>query len=117
METEERAGPGTLMTETMEKAPGRTEGLGYQTAKKTAVVGAVFGGVFAVVLVANLIGSAVIGPAREIRLDAMKLRVQKEPDNEELLTEIRQLDLKIRRDRLWRSARPPTCFWPASLSP
>jgi len=104
METEERAGPGTLMTETMEKAPGRTEGLGYQTAKKTAVVGAVFGGVFAVVLVANLIGSAVIGPAREIRLDAMKLRVQKEPDNEELLTEIRQLDLKIRRDRLWRWA-------------
>jgi len=90
------------MTETMEQIPERDKGLGYQTARRTAIVGAVFGCIFAALLVANLIGSAVLGPARELRLDAMKLRVQKEPDNKELLAEIRRLDLKIRRDRLWR---------------
>lgn len=102
METETREGDGTLMTEATEEIPVREQGVGYQTAKRTAIVGAVFGGVFAALLVANLIGSAVIEPARENRLDAMKLRVQKEPGNEDLLVEIRRLDLKIRRNRLWR---------------
>lgn len=73
-----------------------------RSARMTAVVGAVFVGVFMVLLVVNLIGSAVIGPSRENRLAAMKTRVQEEPTNEELLSAIRQLDLKIRRDRIWR---------------
>ena len=90
------------MTEAAEPTSVREQGLAYQTARRTAIVGAVFTGVFAILLVANVIGIAVIGPARESRLDALKLRVQKEPDNETLLEEIRQLDLKIRRGRLWR---------------
>ncbi len=50
----------------------------------------------------NLIGSAILGPSRETKLAALKLQVQKDPANETLLSEVRQLDLKIRRDRIWR---------------
>jgi len=76
--------------------------LWYRAARSTAIISAVFAGIFTSLLVANLIGSAVLGPARENKLEAMKLRVQKDPANEILLSEIRQLDLKIRRDRIWR---------------
>jgi outer membrane protein assembly factor BamB len=74
----------------------------YQAARTTAIVGAVFSAIFTALLVGNLIGSAVIGPWREDRLAAMKVQVQQEPTNQDLLSEIRRLDLKIRRDRLWR---------------
>jgi len=74
----------------------------YQAARTTAIAGAVFSAIFTVLLVENLIGSGVIGPWRENRLAAMKVQVPKEPGNRELLSEIRRLDLKIRRDRTWR---------------
>lgn len=74
----------------------------HQAMRTTAFVGAVFSAIFAGLLVVNLVGSAIIGPARENKLAALKVQVQKEPGNQELLSEIRQLDLKIRRDRLWR---------------
>jgi outer membrane protein assembly factor BamB len=74
----------------------------HQAARTTAITGAVFSAIFAVLLVANLVGSGIIGPRRENRLAAMKVQVQKDPANQDLLSKIRQLDLKIRRDRLWR---------------
>ena len=74
----------------------------HQAARTTAIVGAAFSAIFTVLLVVNLVGSAVIGPWRENKLAAMKVQVQKDPANQDLLTTIRQLDLKIRRDRLWR---------------
>jgi len=74
----------------------------YQTLRNTALVGAVFSAIFTVLLVMNLVGSAVLGPRRETRLAAMKLQIQKEPRNQQLLSDIRRLDLKIRRDRIWR---------------
>jgi len=73
-----------------------------RTAKTTSIVGGVFTGIFTVLLVVNLIGSAVIGPSREIKLTGLQSQVQKDPANETLLSEVRQLDLKIRRDRIWR---------------
>jgi len=73
-----------------------------RTARSTVIVGAVFTAVFSALLIANLIGSAVLGPARENKLAAMKLDLQKDATNETLLSAIRQLDLKIRRDRIWR---------------
>lgn len=90
------------MTQAREQLRVRDAGVAYRAARTTAIVGAVFSGVFVVLLIANLIGSAIIGPARELTLDAMKLQVQKDPGNEALLAEIRQLDLRIRRNRLWR---------------
>lgn len=74
----------------------------HRAAKSTAIVAGVFTGILAALLTANLVGSAILGPARELKLEQMKLQVQKEPGNETLLSEIRQLDLKIRRDRIWR---------------
>ncbi len=73
-----------------------------QAARTTAIVAAVFAAIFAGLLVANLVGSAILGPGRENELAAMKVRVQKDPANETLLAGIRQLDLEIRHDRLWR---------------
>ena len=76
--------------------------LWQRAARSTAIVGAVFAGIFTALLIANLIGTAVLGPSQENGLEAMKLQVQKDPANETLLSAIRQLDLKIRRDRIWR---------------
>jgi outer membrane protein assembly factor BamB len=74
----------------------------HRTAKTTAIVGAVFTGILTALLIANLIGSTILGPSREDRLEAMRLELQKDPDNEALVSEIRQLDLRIRRDMFWR---------------
>jgi len=90
------------MAQTMEQTRSDGGDVRYRMARDTAVVGAVFSAIFTALLVANLMGSGVIGPWRENRLAAMKLQVQKEPMNQELISQIRQLDLKIRRDRIWR---------------
>ena len=73
------------MTQTPEPIRTRDETIAHRTARTTAAVGAVFTGIFFVLLVINLFGSAVLGPARENELAAMKLQVQNEPDNKELL--------------------------------
>lgn len=90
------------MTQTTESIPPRDASPGLKAARTTALVGGVFTAIFAALLVVNLIGSAVLGPHRENRLAAMQVQVQKDPTNQGLLSEIRQLDFKIRRDRLWR---------------
>jgi outer membrane protein assembly factor BamB len=90
------------MTQATEQTCSHDGDVRYQTVRNTAIVGAVFAAIFTVLLVINLIGSGVVGPWRENRLAAMKLRVQKEPTNQELVSQVRQLDLKIRRDRIWR---------------
>jgi outer membrane protein assembly factor BamB len=76
----------------------------HQAARTTALVGAAFTAIFTLSLALNLIGSGILGPWREDKLAALKIQVQKDPTNQELLSEIRQLDLRIRGDRLWRLA-------------
>lgn len=88
------------MTQATEQT--RDTNIWYRAVHRISLVGAVFSGVFALLLVVNLIGSAVTGPSRENKLEVMKLRVQEDPANEALISEIRQLDLKIRRDQIWR---------------
>ncbi|MCX5646250.1 MAG: PQQ-binding-like beta-propeller repeat protein [Phycisphaerae bacterium] len=90
------------MTQTTEQARTCDTNPWYQAARTTAIVGAVFSAIFTVLLVVNLVGSGIIGPWRENKLAAMKVQVQKDSTNQELLAEIRQLDLKTRRDRFWR---------------
>ncbi len=90
------------MTQATEQTGSQGRDVRYRTVRNTAIVGAVFTAVFTALLVANLIGSGILGPWRENQLAAMKLRVQKEPTNQELVSQVRQLDLKIRRDRIWR---------------
>ena len=89
------------MTQTTESTRSDTHPW-QQAARATALVAAVFSVIVAGLLVVNLIGSSLLGPWRETRLAALKVDVQKDPVNQELLSRIRQLDLKIRRDRLWR---------------
>jgi hypothetical protein len=60
----------------------------HQAARTTALVGAAFTALLTVLLVVNLIGSAVIGPARENRLAALRVQILKER-NQALLSEIR----------------------------
>jgi len=90
------------MTQTTEQTHSHEASAWYRAARNTAVVGAVFSAVFALLLVVNLIGSAVTGPSRENTLAELKLKLQTDPTNEELRAQIRQLDLRIRQDRIWR---------------
>ena len=90
------------MTQATEQTQKPETSAWYATARSTTVVAVVFSAIFTALLVANLIGSGVIGPRRENKLAVMKLQVQKEPKNQELVSEVRRLDLKIRRDRIWR---------------
>jgi outer membrane protein assembly factor BamB len=53
-------------------------------------------------LIVNLISSVVLAPARELKLEKMRPQVQKDPTNETLVSEVRRLDLRIRRNRIWR---------------
>ncbi len=100
-----------MMTQTTEQIRTCDTSPWYQAARTTVLVGAAFSAIFTVLLVVNLVGSALIGPGRETRLAALKVQVLKEPDNQALLSEIRQLDLKIRRDRLWRLAFADTAAY------
>ena len=73
-----------------------------RTAGTTAKVAGVFAVIFRVLLASNFIGTSVLAPRRENRLTAMKVEVQGGEATEEQLAEIRELDLQIRRDRIWR---------------
>lgn len=90
------------MAQTTEQTRSHDSDVRYRMVRNTATIAAVFSAIFTALLVVNLIGSGIIGPWRENRLAAMKLQVQKEPTNQELVSQVRQLDLKIRRDRIWR---------------
>ena len=70
----------------------------------TAKVAGFFSIVFLGLLVANFIGTSVIGLRRENQLTEMKIQLQAEGGSEEKLAEIRELDVQIRHDRLWRLA-------------
>jgi outer membrane protein assembly factor BamB len=87
-----------------------------QTARTTAIVAGVFSIVFLVLLVGNFIGIAVIGPRHEDRLAAMIVRFRAEPANEQLQSEIRQMDLSIRKARIWRLSFAEHCSYALLLS-
>jgi len=74
----------------------------YQTALRSAVVGGVFSLIVFALLVANHLQVKVLDPVRAERLEMMKLKIIDQPTNEELLLQIRELDLQIRRDRIRR---------------
>ncbi len=74
----------------------------YQTARTTAKVAGTFAIVFLALFVSNFIGTSVIAPLRENRLVEMKAELRGGDPTEEQLADIRQLDLHIRRNRMWR---------------
>lgn len=90
------------MTNTAKETSANQMSVACRTAATTAKVAGVFTVIFLVLLVGNFIGSSVLAPRRENRLTAMKVQVQGGEATEEQLAEIRDLDLQIRRDRIWR---------------
>jgi outer membrane protein assembly factor BamB len=91
--------------------PGKRE-----LARTTAKVAGVFSLVFLVLLIGNFIGTSIVGPARENRLAALMARLRLEPANELLQTDIRQLDLSIRRARIWRLHFAERCSYALLVS-
>lgn len=90
------------MTDMANESPTGEMGVALRTVCTTAKVTGVFSIIFLGLLLANFIGSAVIGPRRENRLTEMKAQLQVQGGGDEKLAAIRELDVKIRRGRLWR---------------
>lgn len=72
----------------------------YRTAVQSAWVSGVFVIVAAAFVFVNYLQINVLGPVREERLDMLKLRASEQPKDEQLVSQIRRLDLEIRRGRI-----------------
>lgn len=70
----------------------------YSSAVSTAIVGAIFSLIILVLLVSNFIHSSIVQARREQELVNQKIEIQKRPDDEQLLTQIRRLDLQYRQN-------------------
>jgi len=73
-----------------------------KSAVATAAVAGAFSAVFLVLLVVNYIQVSIMMPRREAELTDLKVKIQKQADDKELLAQIRALDLRIRQQRLRR---------------
>jgi hypothetical protein len=71
-----------------------------KTAVATAIIGAIFSVIVTTLLIANYFQSYVTNAKREKQLEALKVEIRSLPDNEQLISQIRQLDLQIRRCRI-----------------
>lgn len=90
------------MTDSVTQTPGEAPNLASQTARTTATVAGVFSVIFLGLLIWNFIGSSILGPRREDKMTAMKAQLQQGAATEEQLAQIRQMDVEIRGDRIWR---------------
>ena len=90
------------MSDTANDIPTRPMNMAAHTAQTTTKVAAVFSLIFLILLVGNFVGTSILAPRRENRLIGMKTEIQGGQASDEQLAEIRQLDLRVRRDRIWR---------------
>jgi len=77
----------------------------YGSAVSTAIVGGVLSLIVLVLIVLNHFQVRVILPKLEKELEVLKEEIRSQPDNEQLLSRIRQLDLQIRKMRIRRLDR------------
>jgi hypothetical protein len=70
----------------------------YASAISTAIVGSVFSFIILVLLVSNFIRATVVQARREQELINQKIEIQNRPGDEQLLSQIRQLDLQFRQN-------------------
>ena len=68
--------------------------------QKTAVIGAIFSLVFLGSLIVNGYNQYVSGAGEYTRITELKQQLLSQPDNEELIKEIRELDRDYRGDKL-----------------
>lgn len=74
----------------------------YEMAKGAAIVGGVFSIIVFVLLVVNYLQIKLLDPLRTERLETLKIKLLEQPKNEQLLSQIRELDLQIRKDKIRR---------------
>ena len=74
----------------------------HEAGKGTAFVSGIFAVIILGMLVVNYLQIRLLAPLREERLAVLKVELLDEPKNEQLLSEIRELDLTIRKDTLRR---------------
>jgi outer membrane protein assembly factor BamB len=75
----------------------------YRAALWSAVVAAAFSMIVVGLLIVNYLQIEVYDPIRAERLELLKLKFLDQPDDKLLLLQIRELDLKIRQDRIRRN--------------
>ncbi|MHC4132591.1 MAG: PQQ-binding-like beta-propeller repeat protein [Planctomycetota bacterium] len=73
-----------------------------QAAKGAAVVGGVFSVIVLSLLFVNYLQIKLLDPLRTERLENMKLKLLEQPKDEQLLSQIRELDLQNRKDKIKR---------------
>ncbi|MHC4912799.1 MAG: hypothetical protein ACYTE5_07325, partial [Planctomycetota bacterium] len=73
-----------------------------QAARGTAVVGGVFSIIVLGLLFVNYLQIKLLDPLRTERLENMKLKLLEHPKNEQLLSQIRELDLQNRKNKIKR---------------
>jgi len=78
----------------------KTANLWYQCAVATAIVGGVFSLIILTLIVINYFQMSIILPKWEEKLEALKVEIRNNPDDEQLLLRIRQFDLQIRKYRI-----------------
>lgn len=74
----------------------------YRSAIATAIVCAVFSLIVLTLIVTNYIQGRVIDAKQETQLENLKIELREHPDNEQLVSRIRQLDLQIRQHKIRR---------------
>jgi outer membrane protein assembly factor BamB len=67
-----------------------------------AVVGGVFSVIVATLLVVNYVRRTVFDERRVAELDRLKIEILSQPNDEQLMSRIRELDLRVRRQRIRR---------------
>ncbi len=74
----------------------------HQAIFNTAVVAGIFSIIVFGLLVVNYLQVRLLDPMRTERLENLKLQLAEKPTDEQILTQIRQLDLQIRKDKISR---------------
>ncbi len=90
------------MTDSVTQIDTESPNVACQTARTTVTVTGIFSVIFLGFLAWNFIGSSILGPRLENRMILLKTQLPAGSATDEQLAEIRQIDLKIRTDRLWR---------------
>jgi len=78
----------------------RATGSWYRSAIATAVISAVFSVVVCAFILLNHGRSRIVSTDEELELTNLRLEIKSRPDDEQLLSRIRQLDLQIRQQRM-----------------
>ena len=77
----------------------------YRSAVATAIIAAIFSLIVFTLIVLNYIHGRVVGTKQETQLENLKIEISGRPDDEQLLSQIRHLDLQIRQQRIRRFDR------------